>query len=1260
MRKLQFVLVAFLILLPVYASAAPYFTNEVTLLPLSNNSFDLGTSTKNWRNAYITQLCLSGDCKTAWPSGGVGSGASSTLLTDQNTWSALQSFSYASSTALSGDFLCIGADCRAAWPFSSAPGGSDTQVQFNDDGDFGGNSGLIFDKTNGKLTVGDVDPEPRIEINPQGTNISFYNDNFSFNAATAGMGLLFQSNAGANMYLRGNGDVTIDPGSGSNVGVSTTSPGSMFSIGDDAIGINFTLGTSSWATSGGLNISDGCYAVDGVCLSSGGSGTPAGDDTALQFNNSGTFGGTLLYYTENPPNDLTLRSTDGQTTDANGVGINITGGNANGAGAGADIWLTAGNSNDGTNHGGDVALFPGYDTLTHNLGKIFLTSAFTGAAVFGLDNIPSGYENIYAFPENAGTFCLVNVNCASTTTANTWTGTQTFGNIVIAGVCTGCTTWPWTYSAASFAGQPSNSTSTSMHFAATGNSLSASSTALFDQINVGSTTLGTMSTSTFYGNANVQGVLKIGTASIYLRDGATSTFSNDVAVGNFSQTGTATSTHNRGITLAAGCYAVLNTCIGLNNLPGTVSLTTQVTGDLPFANLAQVAAGSVLGNPTGSTADAQSLATSTLYGSAVTPGYVLTSTGSGWTPMATATCLQITGSAGLCDGDDATGAGGGTFSFIPTTWNGSIANSTTSDMIFSNRFAVGSSTPASNAFFEVGTSSPLIHINSLTAKTGFGCENAGTAVFQFGCGTNANVNPNIKLLVTDPVDARMGVAVGDKGVFVSSGDASTYGGIFSYNYAGGVGLNLALNQFGGNVGVGNTAPSSLLTVGTTTPRTPISGTLMHLTGPDGAPLRISYDTFNSNSTFGSLVQYRRARGTAASPSAVNADDTLMSLGATGWGTTGFISSPATIALKAGGTFTDASSPTFMSVFTTPENSITSVERFRVSPSGNVGVGTTTPWATFSVASSSPSALVPLFAIGTSSTDITGNLVSVFSTTTTLVSSSTGVVNTTSMFDSGVRIVIGAFQRFAGLVLDQLNINGRINTGEWFLQECSFSGLINTLTADTYSVCPGWSWEEDNAGQAVLVNTPAGGIQFSEAGGAVANDGNGIFAGGNVWMSAATNTPVIEFAWTGGAIGANNTGTSTMVGGFVNINPAGTAFEVEPTAGCYVTASSSNPNLQGVCRTSATIVTQFDTGVSSSTNYFNRFRIEMSTNGATFYVATPTTTMKVIRVISGVGFPSTNPIVAGIYVTNPTFVANAGKGPTVEYARLWFRKTLWPN
>lgn len=80
------------------------------------------------------------------------------------------------------------------------------------------------------------------------------------------------STTGADLFnVMGNG----------NVGIATTSPGSLFSIGNTA-GINFTIGTTTFKTTGGINIAGGgCLAVNGVCV--GGSGV-----TSITQNGGGT------------------------------------------------------------------------------------------------------------------------------------------------------------------------------------------------------------------------------------------------------------------------------------------------------------------------------------------------------------------------------------------------------------------------------------------------------------------------------------------------------------------------------------------------------------------------------------------------------------------------------------------------------------------------------------------------------------------------------------------------------------------------------------------------------------------------------------------------------------------------------------------------------------------------------------------------------------------------------------------------------------
>lgn len=56
-----------------------------------------------------------------------------------------------------------------------------------------------------------------------------------------------------------------------NVGIASTSPYALFSVGTGSgVGIGFTAATSTWTTTGGLNINSGCYALQGTCIGSGG------------------------------------------------------------------------------------------------------------------------------------------------------------------------------------------------------------------------------------------------------------------------------------------------------------------------------------------------------------------------------------------------------------------------------------------------------------------------------------------------------------------------------------------------------------------------------------------------------------------------------------------------------------------------------------------------------------------------------------------------------------------------------------------------------------------------------------------------------------------------------------------------------------------------------------------------------------------------------------------------------------------------------
>lgn len=283
--------------------------------------------------------------------------------------------------------------------------------------------------------------------------------------------------------------------------------------------------------------------------------------------------------------------------------------------------------------------------------------------------------------------------------------------------------------------------------------------------------------------------------------------------------------------------------------------------------------------------------------------------------------------------------------------------------------------------------------------------------------------------------------------------------------------------------------------------------------------------------------------------------------------------------------------------------------------GRLGVGSSTPWAGMSFASSTWGAnpldyFRPLFAVATSS-DPLGFLAGIFAT-------STSQIGAPSYIMGGLRLALGTKGETVQL-LDQVNLNGRLNSSNEFIS-CSAvsSGALSSLSSDTNFVCGNMTFAEDATGSLINDNSflstgQTVAIMDIDIDSSIPNNGAGLFT--RILSLNGTSSPVMDVS--AAIYNSAATGTSYYIG-FTNVLPGGTSYEVEPTIGCYFnatttagTAGVNTGNWQAICRSSAAAITQIDTGVSSTTctgltgganpRGLCRFRIESQLGSTVFYI-----------------------------------------------------------
>ncbi|MDB5244335.1 MAG: hypothetical protein JWN18_205, partial [Parcubacteria group bacterium] len=452
----------------------------------------------------------------------------------------------------------------------------------------------------------------------------------------------------------------------------------------------------------------------------------------------------------------------------------------------------------------------------------------------------------YPLVDTAGVFSLA----YGTTTSNTWGGTQTFTSAPVI---------------ASYSG------------------LIGSNNGSLYQVATSSLTIG--------GTAgNVTGTVAVTNGGT----GQTSFTGNLLHYGAFSQVGTTTFTPSGEFSTTGSMGALVG---------GTNSTLALATNGIALTKLAQIAANTILGNLTGATGNVSAIATSTLYGSASTGGYVLQ-----WSNTTNGLVLA------------ATSTSSGTNYF---TNSGANTYLTTG-----SNLGIGSTSPwAQLSVNPNGISGPAFVIGSSTG-TSFVVTNAGLV----GIGT-ANPGAGLDVSLNNSTNNTVGIRS------LTYGIASEIGvqGVGSRN---GGNPNLMVGVLGMGESASNQGIGGYFWVG---------GTERDMTVPAAA-----VRTDNA-----ALIANNGSTGQSVFKAQVN---NITRFIVSGVGTVGISTTSPTSVLTIAATSSASSLSLFDIQSPTPSGVATS-SVFLVDANGKVGIATTTPWAQLSVNPNGISG--PAFVIGSS-------------------------------------------------------------------------------------------------------------------------------------------------------------------------------------------------------------------------------------------------------------------------------------------------------
>nr|MDQ3009006.1 hypothetical protein [bacterium] len=529
------------------------------------------------------------------------------------------------------------------------------------------------------------------------------------------------------------------------------------------------------------------------------------------------------------------------------------------------------------------------------------------------------------------------------------------------------------------------------------------------------------------------GYVGIGTTSPY----AMLSVVGSVVASHFIGTTTATSTFGGGIDIATGCFAIGGVCLA--DTTGITSLNGLTNGTQTFATTTDT-------NVTLSIVSSGSTHT-------FTPG---------WTGSLAAgrggTGITNPVAAGILIGDYA----GSSWQQLATSSLGLLTTNVNE---------------GSNLYYTDARVNTYINASTTIPKT-----------YSANIFTNANTfNGGLTIgSLNGPLQANNGVVSATSSIGVLYGgtglsSAPTYGQLLVGNALGGYTLTAtsSLGLGSGTVGSGTAGYFPYYAANGTT-LTATSTLFLTSTGEIGV---------NTTSLItGSDFQINGKVGASPVLSLINNGSTQVGeeLGRLAFGTTdGTTNDAASIRAYGDQNFTLSAQGTNLRFYTTPLNSDASLERMRINYDGNVGIGTTSPYAKLSVV---------------------GEVVaSHFTGTTTATSTLTGGLQTallnvtgsaTSTFARGINLAAGCYAINNTCLTDTgiTTLNGLTNVTQTFATSTDTNITLSIVSSgSTHTFTPGWTGSlAANRGGTGITNPSAAGILL------------GSYAGGG-WQQVATSS-----------------------------------------------------------------------------------------------------------------------------------------------------------